>query len=196
MSVSVFDVFKIGVGPSSSHTVGPMRAARQFLLDLEEKKFFETTVQVAVQLYGSLALTGKGHGTDRAVLLGLEGDTPDTIDPDSIEARLKHIRTNGKIKLLGRREIAFDEPLDLLLHRDQVLPKHSNGMRFTALDAAKRVLFTEDFYSIGGGFIIRGDDQTGAAADVQIPYPFASGDELLDLCRKHSLRIDQLVLEN
>ena len=196
MSVSVFDVFKIGVGPSSSHTVGPMRAARQFLLDLEQKKLFETTAQVAVQLYGSLALTGKGHGTDRAVLLGLEGDTPDSIDPDSIEARLKHIRTSGKIKLLGRREIGFDEPLDLLFHRDQVLPKHSNGLRFTALDAAKKVLLTEDFYSIGGGFVIRGDDQAGTTAEVKLPYAFTSGDELLDLCRKHGLRMDQLVLEN
>ncbi len=196
MSVSVFDVFKIGVGPSSSHTVGPMRAARQFLLDLEQKKLFDTTAQVAVQLYGSLALTGKGHGTDRAVLLGLEGDTPDTIDPDSIEARLKHIRMNGKIKLLGKREIAFDEPLDLLLHRDQVLPKHSNGLRFTALDATKKVLLTEDFYSIGGGFIIRGDDQAGAAAEVKLPYAFTSGDELLALCHAHGLRMDQLVLEN
>ena len=196
MNVSVFDVFKIGVGPSSSHTVGPMRAARQFLLDLEQKQLFDTTAQVAVQLYGSLALTGKGHGTDRAVLLGLEGDTPDTIDPDSIEARLKHIRASGKIKLLGRREIGFDEPLDLLFHRDQVLPKHSNGLRFTALDAAKKVLLTEDFYSIGGGFIIRGDDRAGAVDDVKLPYAFTSGDELLALCRKHGLRMDQLVLEN
>jgi L-serine dehydratase len=197
MSVSVFDVFKIGVGPSSSHTVGPMRAARQFLLDLEQKQLFEGTAQVAVQLYGSLALTGKGHGTDRAVLLGLEGDTPDTIDPDSIEARLKHIRSNGRIKLLGRREIPFDEALDLLFHRDQVLPKHSNGLRFTALDASKKTLLTEDFYSIGGGFIIRGDDGQGSATpEVKLPYAFASGDELLDQCRKHGLRIDQLMLEN
>ncbi len=197
MSVSVFDIFKIGVGPSSSHTVGPMRAARQFLLDLEEKRLFEATAQVAVQLYGSLALTGKGHGTDRAVLLGLEGDTPDTIDPDSIEARLKHIRSNGRIKLMGRREIPFDEALDLLFHRDQVLPKHSNGMRFTALDTAKKTLLSEDFYSIGGGFIIRGGDEPGStASQVKLPYPFASGDELLDQCRKHGLRIDQLMLEN
>jgi len=197
MSVSVFDVFKIGVGPSSSHTVGPMRAARQFLLDLEQKKLFDGTAQVVAQLYGSLALTGKGHGTDRAVLLGFEGDTPDTIDPDSIEARLKHIRSNGRIRLLGRREIPFDEALDLLFHRDQVLPKHSNGLRFTALDSSKKTLLTEDFYSIGGGFIIRGSDAQGSAgAEVKLPYPFASGDELLDQCRKHGLRIDQLMLEN
>ena len=197
MSVSVFDIFKIGVGPSSSHTVGPMRAARQFLLDLEEKRLFEATAQVAVQLYGSLALTGKGHGTDRAVLLGLEGDTPDTIDPDSIDTRLKHIRSSGRIKLLGKRAVAFDEALDLLFHRDQVLPKHSNGMRFTALDTAKKTLLTEDFYSIGGGFIIRGGDEPGSTApEVNLPYPFASGDELLGQCRKHGLRIDQLMLEN
>ena len=197
MTVSVFDIFKIGVGPSSSHTVGPMRAARQFLLDLEQKGLFDRTAQVAVQLYGSLALTGKGHGTDRAVLLGLEGDTPDGIDPDSIEARLKHIRATHRIKLLSKREIAFDEALDLLMHRDQVLPKHSNGMRFTALDQAKQVLLSEDFYSIGGGFIIRGDAGQGtAAAEVKLPYPFTSGDKLLAQCAKHKLSIPELMLAN
>ena len=196
-AVSVFDIFKIGVGPSSSHTVGPMRAARQFLLDLEQKGLFDRTAQVAVQLYGSLALTGKGHGTDRAVLLGLEGDTPDGIDPDSINARLKHIRATHLIKLLSKREIAFDEALDLLMHRDQVLPKHSNGMRFTALDQAKQVLLSEDFYSIGGGFIIRGDEGQGtAAAEVKLPYPFTSGDKLLAQCAKHKLSIPELMLAN
>ena len=196
MAVSVFDVFKIGVGPSSSHTVGPMRAARQFLLDLEAKGLFERTAQVVVQLYGSLALTGKGHGTDRAVLLGLEGETPDRIDPDTIAARLQRIRKDGRINLLGKREVPFDEPLDLLMHRDQVLPKHSNGMRFTALDDRKQTLLAEEFYSIGGGFIVRADEQPGAAAEVKLPHEFTSGDELLALCRQQGLKIDQLVLEN
>jgi len=196
MAVSVFDVFKIGVGPSSSHTVGPMRAARQFLLDLEARDLFGRTAQVAVQLYGSLALTGKGHGTDRAVLLGLEGETPDGIDPDTIVARLQRIRQHGRINLLGKREIPFDEPLDLLMHRDQVLPKHSNGMRFTALDDKKQTLLAEEFYSIGGGFIVRADEQRSAAAGVKLPYEFASGDELLALCRMHGLKIDQLVKAN
>src|SRR5579863_468769 len=196
MAVSVFDMFKIGVGPSSSHTVGPMRAARQFLLDLETRNLFDRTAQVAVQLYGSLALTGKGHGTDRAVLLGLEGETPDGIDPDTIAARLQRIRQDGRIHLLGRREIPFDEPLDLLMHRDQVLPKHSNGMRFTALDDKKQTLLAEEFYSIGGGFIVRADEQGPAATEVKLPYEFTSGDELLALCRAHGLKIDRLVLAN
>ncbi|HEV2212483.1 MAG TPA: L-serine ammonia-lyase [Gammaproteobacteria bacterium] len=196
MAVSVFDVFKIGVGPSSSHTVGPMRAARQFLLDLEKQGLFGRTAQVAVQLYGSLALTGKGHGTDRAVLLGLEGETPDGIDPDTIAARLQRIRQDGRINLLGKREIAFDEPLDLLMHRDQVLPKHSNGMRFTALDDKKQTLLAEEFYSIGGGFIVRADERGAAATEVKLPYEFTSGDELLALCRAHGLKVDQLVLAN
>ncbi|HEX7965885.1 MAG TPA: L-serine ammonia-lyase [Gammaproteobacteria bacterium] len=198
MSVSVFDMFKIGVGPSSSHTVGPMRAARQFLLDLEAKGLFGQTAQVAVQLYGSLALTGKGHGTDRAVLLGLEGETPDGVDPDSIAERLSHIRKSGRIKLLGKREIPFDEALDLLFHRDQVLPKHSNGLRFTALDSNKHKLFTDEFYSIGGGFIVRSSEMEGDAAslDVKLPYPFKSGDELLALCAKHKLGIPELMMAN
>ncbi|MFI4968374.1 MAG: L-serine ammonia-lyase [Gammaproteobacteria bacterium] len=198
MAVSVFDIFKIGVGPSSSHTVGPMRAARQFLLDLEEKGLLEKTAQVAVQLYGSLALTGKGHGTDRAILLGLEGETPDGVNPDSIAGRLDHIRKSGKLKLLGKHEIAFDEALDILFHRDQVLPKHSNGLRFTALDKTKQTLFTDEFYSIGGGFIVRSSEMEGdaAAADVKLPYPFNSGDELLALCAKHKLSIAQLMMAN
>ncbi|MGA9854078.1 MAG: L-serine ammonia-lyase [Gammaproteobacteria bacterium] len=198
MAISVFDVFKIGIGPSSSHTVGPMRAARQFLLDLEDKQLFDNTTQVVAQLYGSLALTGKGHGTDRAVLLGLEGETPDGVDPDSIDQRLARIRSGGKINLLGKREIVFDEPMNLLFHKDQVLPKHSNGLRFTALDATGKTLLKDEFYSIGGGFIIRGTDDEGdaAATEVQLPHAFASAEELLSTCEKCSLRIDQLMLEN
>ncbi|MHB8404231.1 MAG: L-serine ammonia-lyase [Gammaproteobacteria bacterium] len=198
MTISVFDIFKIGVGPSSSHTVGPMRAARQFLLDLEAQNQFDNTAQVVAQLYGSLALTGKGHGTDRAVLLGLEGETPDEVNPDSIEQRLARIRSSGRINLLGKREILFDEPMNLLFHRNQVLPKHSNGLRFTALDADGKTLLKDEFYSIGGGFIIRGTDDEGdaAAAEVKLPYHITSAEELLALCEKHSLRVDQLMLEN
>ena len=198
MAISAFDMFKIGVGPSSSHTVGPMRAARQFLLDLQDKALFDRTAQVAAQLYGSLALTGKGHGTDRAVLLGLEGQMPDEVDPDSIEHCLAQIRSTGKIMLLGKREIPFDEPMNLLFHRDQVLPKHSNGLRFTALDASGKTLLQEEFYSIGGGFIIRGTEEEGdaAAAEVRLAHPFSNSEELLSLCRRHGLRVDQLMLEN
>ena len=198
MTVSVFDIFKIGIGPSSSHTVGPMRAARQFLLDLENRGLLTRTRQVVTQLYGSLALTGKGHGTDRAILLGLEGETPDGIDPDSIEARLQKIRGSQRIRLLGKHEISFDEPLDLLLCKDQVLPKHSNGLRFTALDAEDKALLKEEFYSVGGGFVVRGTDNEGdaAAAVVKVPYPYGSADELLALCSQHRLHIHELVLAN
>ena len=160
MSLSVFDIFKIGVGPSSSHTMGPMNAARNFAQLLATRGLLERTTQVSAQLYGSLALTGRGHCTDRAILLGLEGFSPDSIDPALTEAALKRIRTDGRIRLLGVHEISFDEPLNLLFHIDQVLPGHSNGMRFTAHDAALEVLAREEYYSIGGGFIV----QAGAEA--------------------------------
>ena len=133
-----------------------MRAARQFLLDLEDKHLFDKTAQVVAQLYGSLALTGKGHGTDRAVLLGLEGETPDEVDPDSIERRLAHIRSSGRIKLLGKREIAFDEPLNLLFHRIRCCPNIPTACDSRPWTPVSKTLFTEEFYSIGGGFIIRG----------------------------------------
>src|SRR5208282_5945094 len=132
MSLSVFDIFKIGIGPSSSHTMGPMNAARRFVELLTERGLLERCAQVSAQLYGSLALTGRGHCTDRAILLGLEGASPDSIDPATIEPALKRIRGEGRLRLAGRHEIAFDEPLNLLFHFDEVLPGHSNGMRFTA----------------------------------------------------------------
>src|SRR5215471_5101776 len=140
MSLSVFDIFKVGIGPSSSHTMGPMRAAREFAASLERDGLLEATDQIAVRLYGSLALTGVGHGTDRAVLAGLEGAVPETVDPDAIEPTLLRIRKEGRIKLLGEREIAFDEPMQLLFMRHERLPRHSNGMRFTALSSDLRVL--------------------------------------------------------
>src|SRR5580658_1157416 len=140
MSLSVFDVFKIGIGPSSSHTMGPMNAARSFVELLETRGLLDRTTQVSAQMYGSLALTGRGHCTDRAILLGLEGLSPDTIDPALIEPTLQRIRSSGRIRLGGQREIVFDEALNLLYHTDQVLPGHSNGMRFTAHDQTEQVL--------------------------------------------------------
>jgi L-serine dehydratase len=164
MSLSVFDIFKIGIGPSSSHTMGPMNAARAFVESLAARGLLERTDQVSAQLYGSLALTGRGHCTDRAVLLGLEGLAPDTIDPAVIEPTLQRIRTTARINLLGRHEIAFDEPLNLLFHIDQVLPGHTNGMRFTAQDAELNVLAREEYYSIGGGFVVQAGAATNSAA--------------------------------
>ena len=155
MTLSVFDIFKVGIGPSSSHTMGPMRAAREFVLGLQRDGLLEATNQIAVRLYGSLALTGAGHGTDRAVLVGLEGAVPETVDPDSIEPTLQRIRSSGRINLLGTHEIAFDEPMQLLFMYHERLPRHSNGMRFTALAADRRTLREEDYYSIGGGFVVR-----------------------------------------
>ena len=198
MGLSVFDIFKIGIGPSSSHTIGPMNAARQFALDLEARGLLAATRKVSVQLYGSLALTGQGHCTDRAVLLGLEGHRPDEIEPDTIESTIERIRSRGRLKLLGRHEIEFDEPLDLLYHRNQVLPGHSNGMRFAALDASGQVLISEEFYSIGGGFIQRAGESGPAdpKSAVALPYPFASAEELLALGRTHGLEIYELMLAN
>jgi L-serine dehydratase len=195
MSLSVFDIFKIGIGPSSSHTMGPMNAAHSFVSLLEARGLLQRTAQLSAQLYGSLALTGRGHCTDRAVLLGLEGMSPDTVDSAAVEPTLQRIRSDGRIRLLGKHEIAFDEPLNLLFHMDQVLPGHSNGMRFTAHDAALQVLAREEYYSIGGGFVV----QAGAATNVDEarpapPYEFDSGARLLEHGRALGLEIHELVM--
>ncbi|MBS0373306.1 MAG: L-serine ammonia-lyase [Proteobacteria bacterium] len=198
MTLSVLDIFKVGIGPSSSHTMGPMNAARRFVLDLVEQGLLERTAQVGVQLYGSLALTGLGHCTDRAVLLGLEGHSPEGLDPAIVEPTLTRIRSSSRLLLAGRREIAFDEPLDVLWHRDQTLPGHSNGMRFTALDGSRAVLCREEYYSTGGGFVARADelDAKAETAAVRVPYPFGSALELLEAARAHGLELHELVLAN
>ncbi|MGH8134967.1 MAG: L-serine ammonia-lyase [Steroidobacteraceae bacterium] len=198
MNLSVFDVFRVGVGPSSSHTMGPMLAARMFAQDLAARELLGRTTEVYAQLYGSLALTGLGHCTDRAVLLGLEGNDPAGFDPAIMEPTLARIRGSGRLRLLGRQEIAFDEPMNLLFLRDQMLPGHSNGMRFTARDAEGRTLLAEEMYSIGGGAVQRSDEQPGAvqANAPVLPLPFADAEELLVRCRKSVLRIDELMLEN
>jgi L-serine dehydratase len=201
MTLSVFDIFKIGIGPSSSHTMGPMRAAHEFVLGLKRDGLLTQTTQVAVRLYGSLALTGLGHGTDRAILLGLEGAEPETVDPDSFEPTVKRIRSTGRINLLGEHEIGFDEPMQLLFMRSERLPGHSNGMRFSALgqgvgDSGK-ILREENYYSIGGGFITKeGEAEGTSTVRAAPPYSFGSGDELLELCREHGLELFELVLAN
>jgi L-serine dehydratase len=198
MTLSVFDIFKVGIGPSSSHTMGPMRAAREFVLGLKRDGLLTQTAQVAVRLYGSLALTGHGHGTDRAVLVGLEGAQPETVDPDSIPVTLERIRSSARLRLLGEHEVEFDEPMQLLFMMHERLPRHSNGMRFSALAADGRVLREEDYYSIGGGFVVRGDEAEAPETRVHAapPYPFGSGEELLQLCRDHGLEIYELMLAN
>jgi L-serine dehydratase len=200
MTLSVFDIFKVGIGPSSSHTMGPMRAARAFVLDLERDGLIAQTREIAVRLYGSLALTGAGHGTDRAILLGLEGHDPETIDPDRIETELARIRTSGKLKLAGRHEVAFDEPMQLLFMKHERLPAHSNGMRFTALGEGGRKLREEDYYSVGGGFIVRGSEAAASASAREptkdVPYPFKTAEELLTQAREAGLEIYELVHAN
>src|ERR1700685_3215862 len=176
MSLSVFDIFKVGIGPSSSHTMGQMNAARGFAELLAARDLLNRTTQVSAQLYGSLALTGRGHCTDRAILLGLEGMSPDTVDLSAAEAGLARIRNAKRLRLLGKREIDFDEPLNLLFHTDQVLPGHSNGMRFSAHDAAQNLLAREEYYSIGGGFTLRpGAAPDAGAARLAPPFEFNSG---------------------
>jgi L-serine dehydratase len=200
MAVSVFDLFKIGIGPSSSHTVGPMRAAARFCQRwLEEAGTLDRVARVRCELFGSLALTGRGHGTDKAVLCGLEGAQPDTVDPDSIPATLKRIRGEKRIRLLGRHEIDFDEKADLVFNKRQKLPYHSNGMRFSAYDASGAELATRDYYSVGGGFVVNQDEAAEdriVADTTPLPYPFHSGDELLAICEKAGKSIAEVMLEN
>ncbi len=198
MTLSVFDIFKVGIGPSSSHTMGPMRAAREFVLGLKRDGLLVPTTELVVRLYGSLALTGLGHGTDRAVLAGLEGAQPESVDPDSIDPAVQRIRSTHRICLLGEHEIAFDEPMQLLFMMHERLPRHSNGMRFTALGEGGKVLREADYYSIGGGFVVRGDEAEApeTRAHAAPPYPFESGEDLLRLCRDHGLELYELMLAN
>ena len=199
MAISVFDLFKIGIGPSSSHTVGPMRAARLFAQQLEVAGELEAVATVKAELFGSLGATGNGHGSDKAVILGLEGEAPETVDTDAIEGRLQRVREAKRLSLLGRREIPFSEGEHLVLHRRKSLPYHPNGMRFTAFAADGGELRTAAYYSVGGGFVV---DEEAAGADrikpddTVLPYRFHSGDELLRLCATHGLSISQLMLEN
>ena len=154
MAISVFDLFKIGIGPSSSHTVGPMRAARLFALRLAHDGALERTTRVRAQLYGSLGATGKGHGSDKAVLLGLAGHEPDTVDVESIPVLLESIRERGQLTLHGGHAIGFDEKADLVFHRRETLPFHANGMRFEAFDAGGAEIANRAYYSVGGGFVV------------------------------------------
>jgi L-serine dehydratase len=191
MAVSVFDLFKIGIGPSSSHTVGPMRAARLFVSRLAHDGLLERAVRVQSQLYGSLGATGKGHGSDKAVLLGLAGHEPDTVDVNAVPTLLAAMREQSRLPLLGRHDIAFNERADLVFHRRESLPFHANGMRFIAFDASGAELANRTYYSVGGGFVVSdevaadGAKQKRIAPDTTVlPHPFHSGDELLVRARE------------
>ena len=203
MAVSVFDLFKIGIGPSSSHTVGPMRAARLFVSRLAHDGHLESTARVFSQLYGSLGATGKGHGSDKAVLLGLAGHEPDTIDVDAVPVLMTAIREGKSLNLLGRHAVDFNEAADLRFHRNETLPFHANGMRFTAFDQAGGVLSERTYYSVGGGFVVSdevaadGARQKVIAPDTTtLPLPFHSGDELLERAQQIGGSIAQVMRRN
>ena len=198
MYIGLQDMFKIGIGPSSSHTVGPMRAARRFVLELPEGMLAQVH-RVVVELFGSLAHTGQGHGTDPAVLMGLCGEIPDAIDTASVAARVAAIRTEGKLKLLAQHEIAFDIERNLLFNRSQELPLHPNGMRLQAWNAAGDLLCSRDLYSVGGGFVVDANEHfvvSSRGTEVAVPYPFTTMDELLELARQHKRFITDLLFDN
>lgn len=196
MSISLFELFKIGLGPSSSHTVGPMAAANEFLKLLISTQSLHKTDRVKIELYGSLALTGKGHGTDKAILNGLEAKQADTVDPQTMVPRMQEIIYSQRINLAQLQEIYFDDRRDLLFLQKELLPRHSNGMRFSAYNGDV-LLLSQVYYSIGGGFITTEEEfdiQTSDATPV--PYPFSTAFELLTLCRNHNLTIAELMMVN
>ena len=200
MALSVFDLFSIGIGPSSSHTVGPMRAARTFAKALQDTEIMPQATRVKAELFGSLGATGHGHGSEGAVLLGLEGAEPETIEPASIRPRVTEIRLDGRIDLLGRHTIDFGED-DLVMHRRRSLPFHPNGMVFTAYDAVGSELLTRTYYSIGGGFVVGHDRPDGEGAPVipdttPLPRPFRTGAELLAHTEERAAPISTVMLEN
>jgi L-serine dehydratase len=206
MAISVFDLFKVGIGPSSSHTVGPMKAAGMFARGLRDDGLLPDVDTVRVALYGSLGLTGPGHGSDKAVLLGLEGEEPATVDVDAIPGRLEAIKQHGTLRLLGEHEIPFTLGKNLEFNRRKKLGYHPNGMRFTACDASGATLRERDYYSIGGGFVTdetqakAAQDEAGsgraAGSGPEVPYPFTTGGELLAHARSSGLPISGIVLAN
>lgn len=198
MSISVFDLFSVGIGPSSSHTVGPMKAAREFALTLEQAGLLSLTHRVKVELFGSLAFTGKGHGTDNAILLGLEAHMPDTINPATIRPRAQEITEHKRLLLNGTHEVEFDYTRDMTYNFRDLLPAHTNGMLFSAYDKSETLLSSQIYYSIGGGFIINEAQATHPEHPdtSDLPYPFANAKTLLELCEKHNLTISQLMMAN
>jgi L-serine dehydratase len=205
VAISVFDLFSIGIGPSSSHTVGPMRAARMFAARLKNEGLIAHTVRIRAELYGSLGATGHGHGTPKAVLLGLEGASPRTVDVETADDQVERIKDSGRLNVLGMHEIDFAYDDDLILHRRKALPYHANGMTVFAYDIDGALILEKTYYSVGGGFVVDETvlSQEGAAGDNPIvpddtvlKHPFRTGDELLRLARETGLSISALMLEN
>lgn len=198
MAVSVFDLFKIGIGPSSSHTVGPMRAALLYVQGLERDGLLPDVATLRCELYGSLGATGKGHGTDKGVMLGLMGEAPDTVDPAAIAGMLQAVRASRSLPVLGRHPVPFIEKDHLLFYRREALPEHPNGMKFHAFDAQGACLREARYLSVGGGFVVTSgapNSQVMAAHD-QMPFPFRSGRELLAMCQESGLSVAGLMMRN
>ncbi len=199
MDVSVFDLFSVGIGPSSSHTVGPMRAAYAFIDLIKTNGHLAKTDQIHIELFGSLAMTGEGHATDKAIILGLNGYLPETIDPGKMNAYLSQIRSSKEIYLGGEHKLSFVEERDLIFHKGKRLPFHSNAMKITALDSSSRYLFSEIYYSLGGGFITSHSDQKQEEkqeCNSLFPYPFETSRELLRLCRTNGMTITDVMMAN
>ncbi|NGM89479.1 L-serine ammonia-lyase, partial [Parapusillimonas sp. SGNA-6] len=193
--ISVFDMFKIGIGPSSSHTLGPWRAAERFVQTLFQKDILSRVQQINVLLFGSLAKTGIGHGTDIAVLLGLSGDDPVTFDVSQVMPKVESIKRNHRLSLGGQHEIAFDYSEQMLFLFDQSLPFHPNAVTFQAfLDDGTAM--SETYYSIGGGFVVQEKDTTSVLSEVDLPFPVDTAEELMKWCMRTGLKISELVLEN
>ena len=199
MTISAFDLFKVGIGPSSSHTVGPMRAACCFARGLIDARLLERVTRVRAELFGSLGATGRGHGSPKAVMLGLEGETPERVAVDSIPARISRIRALECLTLCGGKPVQFIEKRDLILYRRKSLPYHPNGMIFTAYDGRQQSLLVRTYYSVGGGFIVNeeaGEDAPIVESAVELPYPFTTAAELLRHCQAERLPISALMLKN
>lgn len=199
MAVSVFDLFKIGIGPSSSHTVGPMRAANMFIAQVMSYNLEDRIHSIKTELYGSLSHTGRGHGTDKAIILGLLGEEPDTVDPDRIPALLEQVEQTEQLKVNDDINLVFKLKKHLVWHKRKKLPLHSNGMQFTALDKAGNELLRKAYYSVGGGFILAHSHMANEHImedDSELPYKFTSGDELIDFCNDHNMTIAQIMYAN
>ena len=201
MALSVFDLFKIGIGPSSSHTVGPMWAALHFVRLLEARGLLGQVRRVRADLYGSLALTGRGHASDKAILLGLSGEQPDAVDPDAVAPLLGEVRSQHTLRLAGRFAVPFDEAGDLVFHNDESLPHHPNGLRLTAFGSAGQELVGETYYSVGGGFVVSADEAEagrvgGSEPARPVPHDFRSAAELLEIGRRTGLSMADIVRQN
>ena len=201
MAISTFDLFKIGIGPSSSHTVGPMVAAKSFVKNLQETSALDSVKRVQISLYGSLGATGKGHGSDTAVFLGLLGEDPATVDVNNVDSIVQNIKESESIQLLKTKTIKFNVSEDLIFYRKKSLPFHSNGMKFLAIGEDNEILSEKTYYSVGGGFVVDENHANNQQSPIkqnetEIPYPFTTAEELLRLCKSENLSISDLMLKN